>query len=373
MTVDVYRKLRKHLDDLPGGFPATKTGVELRILERLFTPAEARFAIHLTLIPEAPRVIARRAKISRNEAAIRLEAMARRGLVLRIEDAPGQPVYMAAQFVVGIWEAHVNDLSTELIADMEAYKPYLRETAWKPPQVRTIPVGQSIHNDLEVMTYESAEALVARHDRFSINPCICRREKTMSGQGCDRPEASCLGFGIAADYAIKNGFGRAADQQEILGALKAANDHALVLQPANSQTIEYLCCCCGCCCDVLNFLKQMPQPAAWVSSAFCVEADTEKCVGCETCVDRCQMQALSMAAEKTALDADRCIGCGLCVTTCPGGALRLKRKPEAEQFKVPRNLAASLLAHGRARGKLGLLEVVKMLTRSKWDRLMALR
>ena len=34
MTADVYRKLRKHLDDLPRGFPATKIGVELRILKR---------------------------------------------------------------------------------------------------------------------------------------------------------------------------------------------------------------------------------------------------------------------------------------------------------------------------------------------------
>jgi hypothetical protein len=44
---DVYLKLAKHLDNLPAGFPATDSGVELRILKRLFTPQEAgRFSCH---------------------------------------------------------------------------------------------------------------------------------------------------------------------------------------------------------------------------------------------------------------------------------------------------------------------------------------
>ena len=76
MTVDVYQRLAKHLDNLPGGFPATESGVELRILRRLFTPDEAELALHLTLIPEEARVIARRAKITRMEADERLQEMA---------------------------------------------------------------------------------------------------------------------------------------------------------------------------------------------------------------------------------------------------------------------------------------------------------
>ena len=62
MTTDLYQKLRKHLNDLPGGYPATETGVELRILKRLFTPEEAWLATHVTLIAEEPRVVAPRAK-----------------------------------------------------------------------------------------------------------------------------------------------------------------------------------------------------------------------------------------------------------------------------------------------------------------------
>jgi len=33
---DPYKRLAAHLDDLPGGFPPTESGVEQRILRRLF-------------------------------------------------------------------------------------------------------------------------------------------------------------------------------------------------------------------------------------------------------------------------------------------------------------------------------------------------
>lgn len=373
MTTDVYQRLRKHLDDLPGGYPATDTGVELRILKRLFTPEEAWLATYLTLIPEEPGVVARRAKIGKEEAAKRLEEMARKGLLFRIEEVPGKPAYVAAQFMFGIWEFHVKDLSPEFVADVNEYKPYLRNSMWAQPQLRTIPVGQSIQNELNVLTYERAEELIEGHDRFSIAPCICRKEKKMMGDECDRPEDTCLGFGIGADYAIRNGFGRACDKKEILDALQAANDHALVLQPANSQEITYMCACCGCCCDILSFLKEASRPSALVSTPFVVEADGAKCEGCKTCVDRCQMDALSMVEEKVLLDADRCIGCGLCVTTCPSGALTLKRKPDTEQWKVPKNIEEAYISHGQVRGKLGVSELLKLQIKSKWDRLLSAR
>jgi len=58
---DVYERLREHLDTLPGGFPKTEDGVELRILRRLFTPEEAELAQHLRWKFEPASVIAKRA------------------------------------------------------------------------------------------------------------------------------------------------------------------------------------------------------------------------------------------------------------------------------------------------------------------------
>jgi NAD-dependent dihydropyrimidine dehydrogenase PreA subunit len=57
MSEDVYKRLAKHLDELPAGYPETESSVELRILRRLFTPEEAELALPTTLIPEEARVI----------------------------------------------------------------------------------------------------------------------------------------------------------------------------------------------------------------------------------------------------------------------------------------------------------------------------
>ena len=201
MTKEIYQQLARHLDDLPGGFPSTESGVELRILRRLFTPEQAELALRLTLIPEEPRVVARRAGIDTVAATRRLEEMAKQGLILRMEpengDKPFQ--YMAAQFVIGVWEFHVNDLDIALIKDMNEYMPTLSEEIWKVPQLRTIPVGRSISVQTEVLPYEKAEELVRAQEKILVAPCICRREHTMSGHGCDKPEETCLVFGIGMD------------------------------------------------------------------------------------------------------------------------------------------------------------------------------
>jgi hypothetical protein len=44
----VYIKLQKHLDDQAVGFPATRSGAEIKILKHIFTPEEAEIACCLS-------------------------------------------------------------------------------------------------------------------------------------------------------------------------------------------------------------------------------------------------------------------------------------------------------------------------------------
>ena len=102
MTQEIYRNLAEHLDELPGGFPRSSSGVEFRILQKLFSPEDAELALHLTLIPEKPRVIARRAKISVDQASIRLEKLAKKGLIYR-HVTKGRPMkYGALHYAIVI-------------------------------------------------------------------------------------------------------------------------------------------------------------------------------------------------------------------------------------------------------------------------------
>jgi formate hydrogenlyase subunit 6/NADH:ubiquinone oxidoreductase subunit I len=352
VTEEIYRKLARHLDSLPGGFPPTESGVELRILRRLFSPDEAELAVHLTLILEEPSAIAQRAEIPPEEAAARLEEMATKGLIFRIASDGKPPRYMAAQFVIGIWEYHVNDLDPDLIRDTNEYFPTLfAQKGWNEvPPLRTIPIGRSLTPEIEVLPYERAEEIISSQARFLVAPCICRREHTMVGKGCGKPEEMCLVFGAGADYYRRNGLGRMISREEALELLKKAEEAGLVLQPSNSQRAVNICFCCGCCCQILKAIKAYPKPADLVSSPFVASLDSETCVGCGTCLERCQMEALRLEDEVAALDAERCIGCGLCVSTCPTNSLALIRKPKTAQREVPRNVMEALLKRNKARG-----------------------
>ncbi|MBN2146244.1 MAG: hypothetical protein JW726_02605, partial [Anaerolineales bacterium] len=144
---EVYRRLARHLDRQPGGFPATEDGIELRILRRLFRPEQAPLALHLNLLAEPAEVVARRAGRPLEETRIMLAEMADRGLIMDLHPE-GKPVeYMSYQFVVGIWEFQVNRLDPELIRDVDEYIErglFVPEEWQAVPQLRTIPVGESI-------------------------------------------------------------------------------------------------------------------------------------------------------------------------------------------------------------------------------------
>ena len=58
--VNVHEKLRERLDMFPQGFPKTKSGVELEILQNLFSTEEAEIALALRPYPEPVSTIADR-------------------------------------------------------------------------------------------------------------------------------------------------------------------------------------------------------------------------------------------------------------------------------------------------------------------------
>lgn len=375
MSEKVYRQLAQHLDKLPGGFPPTEDGLELRILKRLFTVEQAQLALHLNLIAEPVPVIARRAGLGIEETREMLEEMASKGLIYDVHEPGKPPHYMGYHFVVGIWEFQVNRLNLELVKDVDEYIKHdlMDPQVWKEnPQLRTIPIGESIPNPAEVLPYEQAEKIIAGHEKFAVADCICRKEKAMTGEACDKPLETCLILGTGADYYQRHGIGRPITKAEAYDLLKLADEHALVLQPSNTKKGGNICFCCGDCCGVLRTVKQYPQPGTLVSSPYLATVDQEICSACETCLERCQMEAIQVNGHAQIIDG-RCIGCGLCVTTCETGALSLVRKPEEEQPYVPNNTVENLLRLSRQRGVVNTPDLVKMGLKSKIDRLLASR
>jgi Na+-translocating ferredoxin:NAD+ oxidoreductase subunit B len=334
----IYKALASHLDRLPSGFPKTDTGIEIKILRKLFTPEEATLAQLLSMRPEKADAIAARSGMDASELSAKLQAMSQKGLIFRIARG-GETSYMAAQFIIGIWEYHVNDLDPELIRLVNEYLPfYFSEiNKLKTPQLRTIPIDKALPADQAVMPYEEARRIVMEQEKIIVAPCICRKEHQIMGDGCDKPMETCLVFGPGADYYEQNGIGRPIDSHEAIKILKDAERSGLVLQPSNAQKVVNICACCGCCCQILKNLKRLPNPAQYAASNYRAQVTSDLCTGCETCLERCQMEAISMVDGEAAIAKDRCIGCGLCVTTCGDRAIRLELKPEEERTTPPPN------------------------------------
>ncbi len=370
---DVYKKLAIHLDNLPGGYPETVSGVELRILEKLFTTEEAFLASHLTLLDELPNVVAYRAGMRLEITERLLQQMAVKGLIFFTPESNGTKTYMAAQFVVGIWEMQVGYLDEELATLFEEYLPVLfHKDEWKTiPQLRTIPISQSIDSELKVLPYESVRELIKKQTSFVVTPCICRVEKGFGDSACNKPLETCISFGSEEDYFASSGFGRRGSMAEVLEILELADKKGLVIQPSNGKEIKWICCCCGCCCGVLRTIKNFPKPNELTSSPFTLAVNDNQCDGCKKCIKRCQMDAMTVPDDVVAWDEDRCIGCGLCVTSCDGGALKLVRKPAEEQPRIPRNITDASIKTLKLRGKARLPDLAMLLWRSKRDRFLA--
>ncbi|MCP3944414.1 MAG: 4Fe-4S dicluster domain-containing protein [Desulfobacteraceae bacterium] len=350
---DVYKKLAVHLDNTPGGYPASESGVELRILKQLFTPKEAELDLSLVMMPESVDTIAQRADKSPEQILPILIEMGQKGLIIHL-NRDGQDSFMLAQFVVGIWEYQVNRLTPELIADFNEYVPDLIKTMdkTKTQQLRVVPVTQSVTTELNIMDHEHLEALIKTQSKILIAPCICRKEHTMINEGCGKMEEACLIFGGGAFIYESRGIGRTISQEEAIEIVKKGISQGLVAQPSNSIKPINICLCCDCCCQILSNIKKTSAPARIVNSNYQATVDQELCTGCQVCEDICPMDAIQMDEENilAKTDTDRCIGCGLCVTVCEFDAMALKNKENEEQWEPPQTIADTYMNIAKEKG-----------------------
>ena len=342
---DLYRELQQHLDRMPVAFPATESGVELRILRRLFSPQEARVALCLSALPEPVSKVHRRLKheMSLEALAEALAQMAERGLIHCIGTGP-QARYGKAPLVVGIYEYQVNRLTPELERDFLQYNDEaLGKSLHSQPtrQMRTAPVNVDIVPERGVARYDDIREVVrSSPGPFAAMNCICRQGKELIGEPCRQTSVreNCLMLETAAQAMAARGAARFVTREEMLEKLDQADREGLVLEPQNTQNPTFVCCCCGCCCGVLTTAKKLPCPAEFFSSTYFAEVDGELCQECGACAPRCQMDAIVADGAPTRVLLSHCIGCGLCVSTCPSGALSLRAKPEPST--PPKSVAA---------------------------------
>ncbi|MGW8265850.1 MAG: ATP-binding protein [Longimicrobiales bacterium] len=335
-TESVYRRLQRHIDNMPIGFPATESGVELRLLQHLFTPEEAALALHLSALPEPLEKIHSRAKkdgISSRELRGGLNRLAAKGAIHKTK-IDGKPHYSKLMLAIGMFEFQVNRLTKEFHRDILQYMDEGFAEAFlgiKTPQMRTIPISEEVIPERSIGTYDGARELVeGSGGPFGVLNCVCRQGMDLLEEPCRQTDIreTCLVLGGFARDAIRSGAARELKREEMLGLLERADAEGMVLQPQNTQDPEFICCCCGCCCGVLATAKKLPRPAEYFATHYRAVVDVDLCTECETCADRCQMDAVTYVDGVASIDDLLCIGCGLCVSTCSGGAIHLVLKAE---------------------------------------------
>ncbi len=361
---DVYRRLQQHLDRMPIAFPATASGVELRILRRLFTPEEAEVALSLSAVPEALARIHRRDRRSgrtREQLERILDRLEEKGAILgRSVHAPGRgrKRYSKAMLAIGIYELQVDRLTRELAQDV---RQYLQEAfagaVLKGPtrQMRTVPIDARLVPQRQVGRYDDARALLEEcAGPFALLNCVCRQSKDLLGEPCEQTSLrrTCLALAGVARSALARQMAEEVSREQALALLERAEREGMVLQPANTRQPMFICFCCGCCCGMLLAAKQFPRPADYLHSNYAAAVEPTLCSDCQSCRARCPMDAVGGQHGVTVVDLDRCIGCGLCVSSCPTGAARLVAK--ARLVAPPRHRDALYLRILRERyGWLG--------------------
>jgi Na+-translocating ferredoxin:NAD+ oxidoreductase subunit B len=336
MTHPAYHALAARLDAMPNGYPATESGVELRILERLFTAEEAELASQLRMALETPDEIAARLGLEPRPVMGALIGMAKRGLI-KAARVPAGWGFGLLPFVVGIYEMQGPVLDAEFAQLFEeyyrqAYAPVMLAT---PSVHRVIPVDKAVRVDMEIHPYESASAIVDANQSWAVIDCICRKQKALIGNPCDHPVDVCLSLSITPGAFDKSSAMKALTKDEAHGVLRRSAEAGLVHTVSNNQEgLTYICNCCTCSCGILRGISEFKMANAVARSAFVNEVHAELCQGCGLCEDACQFEALEVE-EKAIVNAFRCVGCGVCVLACPDGALALVRRPETDVLPTP--------------------------------------
>jgi len=354
MTEEIYMQLANRLDSLPNGYPPTEDGVELQLLEKLFSPEEAELAEKLRLTLETPNEIATRLGRDRREIKPMLKTMARKGLITagRADNGLG---YGLLPFVVGIYEYQFANIDAEFAQLFEDYYTQAFGTTLtvEPALHRVLPVNETVRNDMEVHPFESATAIVEKAKAWGVLDCICRVQKSLIGDPCDHPVDVCMMFNQRQGVFDSHPKIKALTKEESFKTLQRAADAGLVHSVSNSQDGNtYICNCCSCSCGILRGMADMGIANVVARSAFVNTVDPEVCVGCESCIEFCQFNALSLepADPYIQISETRCVGCGVCVPVCPDGALALIRRPEDEVLPIPETHDDWLQERADARG-----------------------
>ncbi len=346
------------------GFPDS---TRLRtVLEEMLTPEQARISAAL---PGTADEAAAKTGFDSEMVEKELETLFIAGAVFPRGDYANREYWRFGRSVAQLHDSTQASKDLDLVKDRKFFEAWhdFANNEWSPqmgkvyaerpaPFERIVPAWASIKDIPDTLPCENIREILKAQRRIAVVPCSCRLRTTAVDDHCahtaEEDVHHCYQFNRAADYAVARQGGKELSVDEAIELMDKVEVDGLLHIGANSTSLvnnHYACQCCRDCCISVTPLDivEAPLDKRWQKSRFIAVVDEETCIGCQTCVDRCQFDAIEMVKPegavrplrqaqglhqahdpeksgrakkskklKAKVDPDACFGCGVCVLGC---------------------------------------------------------
>ncbi len=283
------------------------------ILEDLLNPDQAQI---VAALPGTADDVAKQTGLDAEIVRKNLDDLFFAGVVFPKGDYNDRQYFRFARSIGQLHDATQASRGRDVVKDREFYRLWhdFVMNEWYPamgkafsqaprPRIRIIPAYRAIKDLPDILPCEDIREVFKAQKRIAVVPCSCRYRTTAVGEHCAHTAEEdlwqCIQVNRGAEYALAREAGKELNLDEALALIDKIEEHGLLHTWHNNTSLtgaNVSCHCCRDCCmmAVPMDIVQEPLNKLWEKSRFIAVVNEEACIGCQTCVDRCQFDAIEM-------------------------------------------------------------------------------